>query len=213
MNGENLIRACPKCRVRLDVRWSFSLCPKCGRKYAPEEFELIPEEQLAEGKFRLYQAIYLDGYRDLQPSPSTISLREKNFEFLIGEAENRVAIERGYDAIQSLNLLQEREITALRTFLMGPTFAALLKKNTRTLTIGFRDELGLMQTLAFKMTEEDLEACYEKMMNRIRKLKGLPEEHVMPVCEVCGERMSLLDEKQGRWYCFKDDTLYLETSR
>lgn len=30
-----------------------------------------------------------------------------------------------------------------------------------------------------------------------------------PTCKVCGQRMTLLGEETGRWYCYKDDELFM----
>src|SRR5208337_527105 len=81
-------------------------------------------------------------------------------------------IEIKYPSIESLNILLQREITALRTFLVGPFFAAWLKKETKTLAIGFRDELKLIQTPTFVLQDNDeLARCYNLIMEQIRKGK------------------------------------------
>jgi hypothetical protein len=60
-----------------------------------------------------------------------------------------------------VNVTQEREITALRTFFVGPFWASLFKKENKFLNIGFRDESGLLQVLCFKMAGERVWDCYE----------------------------------------------------
>src|SRR5208337_5390014 len=84
--------------------------------------------------------------------------------------DNGRELEIKYASIESLNILLQREITALRTFLVGPMFAAWLKKETKTLAIGFRDELKLIQTPKFVLQDDvELARCYNSIMKQIRK--------------------------------------------
>ena len=34
-----------------------------------------------------------------------------------------------------------------------------------------------------------------------------------PACRVCGEPLTLIDDQEHRWYCFKDDQVWLEKER
>jgi hypothetical protein len=158
---------CPNCRVELELNagWTFSLCPNCGRRYSPEEVQAIARGELVP----FFTALYIDGYEDVWSGEATISLGEKEIAILVGQTGNQTAFKVAYDRIESLNVLQEREITALRTFLIGPTFAAWFKKKTRTLTIGFRDQLGLMQIPSFKMANSDISSCYKRILEQVEK--------------------------------------------
>jgi hypothetical protein len=112
----------PSCRSETETFWSFSKCPKCGRKYSVEQIQMFNSltEEEQDKVIALYEALYVDGYRDLLPTAAMIFLLEKEMFILIGEMWNQSRIKVGYESIQLLNILQEREVTALRTFLIGP---------------------------------------------------------------------------------------------
>jgi hypothetical protein len=126
-----------------------------------------------------FPAIYIDGYGNLSSDAAKMLLTEDEIYLFIGAIETpdewairggKLAIvEIGYDAIRSLTTLEQREITALRTFLIGPLLAAWLKKKTRCIAIGFQDELGLIQTPTLAMDETDINRTYEIILRLVRK--------------------------------------------
>jgi len=114
-----------------------------------------------------FPAIYLEGLGDVRSWGAFLFISEPSLNIILDSGRE---IEIEYTSIESLNILLQREITALRTFLIGPTFAAWLKKETKTLSIGFRDELKLIQTPKFVLQDNDeLTRCYNLIMEQIQK--------------------------------------------
>jgi hypothetical protein len=170
---------CPNCGAETEKFWSFNKCPICGQKYPVAQVEaynsLTDDEQ---GKLAAsYEALYVDGYKHLPPSNSVVLILKEEIQLLIGETAKRVRIKVGYKSIELLNILQEREITAMRTFLVGPVLAAWLKKKARMLAVGFRDELGLFQIPTFKMDESDISKCYDTIIENVRQCRSPQSEN------------------------------------
>lgn len=137
----------------------------------------------------VYDAFYVDGYQDLPSSRATISLSEERIEITFAfrrrNSSQAFKLKFPFASIEVLNITQEREITALRTFLftatdkligtksglMGPVYAAWLKKKTLSLTIGVREN-GLLELPSFKMETGIINSCYAKLYERIQKAKA-----------------------------------------
>ena len=124
----------------------------------------------------VYDAFYVDGYRNITGKLATISLSEQSIKIKFSDpsadSSNALELEFPYSSIEVLNVTQEREITALRTWLIGPVFAAWFKKKTLTLTIGVREKDGLLQLPSFKMETGIINSCYDNLYDRIRKERG-----------------------------------------
>ena len=124
----------------------------------------------------VYDAFYVDGYRNLTSKLATISLSERSIKISFSDtpsdSSKAIELEFPYSSIEVLNIAQEREITALRTWLIGPVFAAWFKKTTLTLTVGIRERDGLLQLPSFKMETSIINHCYDKLYERIQKAKA-----------------------------------------
>ena len=131
----------------------------------------------AEQKQRLikqYDAVYIDGFVDMTMDTATISVLSDLLHIFFDNHHYELSLP--YSTIELLTLTQEREITALRTFLIGPLFAAAFKKRTRLITIGWRDELGLLHLPSFKMAEDEYVGdCYTTIWKRLKELKEKKE--------------------------------------
>ena len=136
----------------------------------------------------VFDAIYIDGYRNLASTLAKITLLDEMIQITLYDpsVESKIqTLQFSYSSIELLNIAQEREITALRTFLVGPLFAAWLKKKTLILMIGIRKQDGLLQIPSFKIEASVINACYEKLRDRIEKAKKR--------CKFCGRIMSVSD--------------------
>ena|SRR5208282_2380743 len=159
-------------------------CRVCGRRmslmdkesqrwYCYEDDEVwLGNETVLAAKYRSepssFEVVYVDGFANREMSGGVIALTDSSLNILFENPQTELKI--SYTSIESLSVNLEREITALRTFLVGPTFAAWLKKETKTLAIGFRDELKLIQTPRFVLYDNDhLARCYNSIMKQIRK--------------------------------------------
>jgi hypothetical protein len=139
-----------------------------------------------------YDAIYVDGYRDLlHANPVKLILLPEGVRIELGEmkgegfgnnySEKWVATDSfdfAYTTVEAVNVVREREITALRTFLIGPVLAAAFKKENRILNVGFRDKLGLLQMPSFKIAREGVQECYEIIVKRMLKSKELSDKQI-----------------------------------
>lgn len=96
---------------------------------------------------------------------------------LFSDSSKDYKLECPYASIEVLNISQDREITALRIFLIGPVFAAWFKKKTLVLTIGVRENDGLLQLPSFEMETSVIDSCYEKLYDRIQKAKSAKSGH------------------------------------
>jgi len=143
------------------------------RWYCYEDDEVwLGNETVLAAKYRSepssFEVVYVDGFANREMSGGVIALTDSSLNILFENPQTELKI--SYTSIESLSVNLEREITALRTFLVGPTFAAWLKKETKTLAIGFRDELKLIQTPRFVLYDNDhLARCYNSIMKQIRK--------------------------------------------
>lgn len=152
-----------------EQRW---YCLKDDQVWLGKEQRWLKSKQ----EMGVYDAFYVDGYRNLTSKLATISLSEQsikiNFSDPSPDSSNALELEFPYPSIEVLNITQEREITALRTWLIGPVFAAWFKKKTLTLTIGVREKDGLLQLPSFKMETSIINSCYDNLYERIQKAKA-----------------------------------------
>ncbi len=184
---------CPKCGKAMLERENDYYCmrddvridKKTGKQVTTEDLFLEGhpglkrlKENLRQKLVKHFQALYIDGYAYLEVDESYIYIFEDSLRISIGALEPAFDFNIGYDAISVLQVTQEREITALRTYVLGPALAALFKKRTLVLNIGFNDSLGLLQVPSFKMARNDLDECYDLIIERIAKAKGKELEYV-----------------------------------
>ena len=175
-------KSCPNCWKDLQYLEESKTwyCLACDRKFAPstedpskleEVFEKYPIRNLRpdqeEKLVKQYEILYIDGLKDMWGSSGTLSILPDSILIFLDHYRFEQAIP--YNAIEVLNVLQERDITALRTFLLGPVLAAAFKKKSRIITIGFRDELGLLQLPSFKTTSDlAIEDCYKSIVTLLK---------------------------------------------
>ncbi|MGO9644019.1 MAG: hypothetical protein ACLPY5_04655 [Candidatus Bathyarchaeia archaeon] len=146
---------------------SIEICDNCKLVYSYHAAAFA--SRMGENVIAFFPAIYIEGLGDVQSSGGLIFISKSSLNIIL---DNGRELEINYSSIESLNILLQREITALRTFLIGPMFAAWLKKETKTLSIGFRDELKLIQTPKLILQDNDeLTRCYNLIMEKIRKNK------------------------------------------
>jgi hypothetical protein len=145
------------------------------------------KEQRWQGKFYTdefsYEAFYVDGYRNVASNTASLSLLRNFIKVEVRDSAlleptataPLAAFEIPYLSLEMVNVTHEREITALRTALVGSVFAALFKKEDQFLNIGFRDENGLLQISCFKIARGQIPNCYENIIRKLRRAKGLPD--------------------------------------
>jgi hypothetical protein len=133
-----------------------------------------------------YDTLYIDGYQDCRSNRAMLSILSNSIKVQIVwqtaewlEPHEVASFEVPYTSLEVVNVIHEREITALRTFLIGPLFAALFKKEDLFLNLGFRDEANLLQVPCFKIARGEIWNCYETIVRRLRKNKGLSEAEVL----------------------------------
>ena len=88
-----------------------------------------------------------------------------------GEHEGRLEIPIAQ--IKDVRFATEKDISALRVWLVGPVFGTLWKKKQRILLIDFEDEFGIIQHLTFE-GRKDIENAEKELyeMRKAEKLKG-----------------------------------------
>lgn len=177
---------CPSCGKRLQWLEETKVwyCGRCDKMFLPSEQDPSRLEEVepkrrearnltAEQKRRLlkqYDAVYIDGFVDMGMDTATISVLSDLVHIFFENHHYELSLP--YSAIDLLTLTQEREITALRTFLIGPLLAAAFKKRTRVITIGWRDELGLLHLPSFKMAEDEYVGdCYATIWKRLKEVR------------------------------------------
>ncbi|MGO9643624.1 MAG: hypothetical protein ACLPY5_02620 [Candidatus Bathyarchaeia archaeon] len=144
---------------------SIETCDDCKLVYSYPAAAFA--SRMRENVIASFPAIYLEGLGDIQSSSGFLFISKPSLNIIFDSGRE---LEIKYASIESLNILLQREITALRTFLVGPMFAAWLKKETKTFAIGFRDELKLIQTPKFVLQDDgELTRCYNLIMEQIRK--------------------------------------------
>jgi hypothetical protein len=172
----------------IDQRW---YCFKDDLLYSALEGKWSDEPPSSEAekneyyyrKEHAYEAIYVDGYQDCQTSSAKITILSDGILLQITNRNDQprevASIKIPYPSLEVVNVTEEREITALRTFIAGPLLAALFKKENKFLNLGFRDENGLLQNPCFKIARGEIWNCYELILKRLRRRKGLPEIGVL----------------------------------
>jgi len=162
--------------VNLDkFAWEVAECVHCGKTYRVEHIAATTQE-MRDNFSDSFDALYIDGQGSILSATSTIFVLDTHAHIVLGESNNIVQFEIPYADIQSLNILQEREITALRTFLVGPVLAAWLKKKTQVLAVGYRDSLGLLQTPTFKVENSEIKKCYDAIMAQVARQRSNVEK-------------------------------------
>jgi hypothetical protein len=129
-------------------------------------------KELRQNLLKYFSTLYIDGYANFEVGEAFIYIFENYLRVSIGAPKPTVEFNLKYDAIKSLLVTQEREITSLRTFLLGAVLAASFKKTTLILNMSFTDSLGLLQSPSFKLAKDDLDECYQLIIERIAKAKG-----------------------------------------
>ena len=190
---DHICRVCGKPMILLDKDVQRYYCSKDDEVWLGKEQRWL--RQIAHNTGNVYDAFYVDGYRNLTSTPATISLSKEGIEITFSnirsitkahEASEAFKLEIPYASIEVLNITQEREITALRTLLftgmdrylgtksglMGSVLAAWNKKKTLNLTIGVREKDGLLQLPSFKMETSIIDGCYEKLYERVQKSRA-----------------------------------------
>lgn len=134
-----------------------------------------------------YDAFYVDGYMGvLKCNGARLKLLQNTIHVELGHWESWSQKEAGrapkftavemldipYDKVEAVNIVREREITALRTFLIGPLFAAWFKREDHLLVVGFRDKYGLFQSPTFKIAQFKVQGCYSIIFKRVLRSRG-----------------------------------------
>jgi hypothetical protein len=128
---------------------------------------------------RTFAVLYIDGWANIRATQAHIYLLTNEVHIvcypsgsipIYGDPTN-IQTDIPYERIELLNVTQEREITALRTWLVGPVLSAWLKKKTMILTIGFRNEFGLLEVPSFKVSDDEIDDCYRSISDRIHEVK------------------------------------------
>lgn len=83
-------------------------------------------------------------------------------------------IELSLIKINDVRFSTEKEIKALRVFLLGATLGALFKQITKMITIDYTDDFGIIQHLILE--GEDMKKALEEI-NELRKNNSKPLEH------------------------------------
>ena len=103
----------------------------CDRVYSFHSADFASKQR--ENVIDSFVAIYIDDLGNTESCRGFLFLLEPSLNIILDGGRE---LEVKYTSVESLNILQQREITALRVFLVGPMWAAWLKKETKTLAIG-----------------------------------------------------------------------------
>jgi len=109
------------------------------------------------------------------------------------EEEEVEEIEMLVAKIKDARLATEKDISALRVFLLGPTLGVLLKKEHKLLIIDCEDELGIINHLTFEGA--DMEEAVEDLYDIRRKGKMGSTKTAEPII-----RREL---RHGNWQCLR----------
>jgi hypothetical protein len=104
-------------------------------------------------------------------SGKLFAIENKVFFETYGENEGRLEIPVA--KIEDVKFATEKDISALRVWLVGPVFGVFWKKKHNILLIDFEDEFGIMQHLTFE-GGKDIENAEKELydMRKAEKLKG-----------------------------------------
>jgi len=149
----------------------------------------VPESEHA------YDALYIGGYRDVKSSSAVFSLLSNSVRVQLIKQEGHLTgpglkgswrketvsakelFEVPYTSLEIVNVTKEREVTALRTFFIGPVLAALFKKENMLLNLGFHDaETGLLETPYFKIAHGNIWDCYNAITKKLALAKRSKEQ-------------------------------------
>jgi hypothetical protein len=103
-------------------------------------------------------------------------LPNKNKVVFEPDEEYAERIEIPIDKIKDVRFATEKDISALRVWLVGPVLGALWKKEHRILVIDVEDEYGIVQHLTFEGDNEIVDA--ERELYDIRKADKLRESNL-----------------------------------
>jgi len=107
------------------------------------------------------------------------------------EEEEAEEIEIPVSKVKDARLATEKDISALRVWLLGPVLGTFFKREHKLLAIDCEDELGIMKHLIFK--GDGMEEAVEDLYDIRRKEKMGPTKTVEPVI-----RREL---RHGKWQC------------
>lgn len=124
---------------------------------------------------KYFEAFYIDGYANLETNAhiAVIYIFDDTLHLVIVRQDEtqHLHLDIPYGSVKLLNVTEEREISALRTWVVGPAFGALWKQESKFLNIGFTSELGLLEIPSFKMTKTDIDTCYRMINEKIRAIR------------------------------------------
>jgi hypothetical protein len=90
-----------------------------------------------------------------------------------GEHEGRLDIP--IEKVRDVRFATEKDISALRVWLVGPVLGAFWKKKHYILLIDFEDEFGIIQHLAFE-GRSDIENAESELYDMRKAFKNQPKE-------------------------------------
>jgi len=109
------------------------------------------------------------------------------------EEEEADKIEIPVPKIKDARLATEKDISALRVWLLGPTLGVLFKKEHKLLIIDCEDELGIIKHMAFEGS--GMEEAVEDLYDIRRKEKMGPTKTAEP------EPVIRKELRHGNWQC------------
>lgn len=139
-----------------------------------------------------YDVAYLDHYGNRTEGTLLLLSDKVVFEPTEEEAEK---IEIPVPKIKDARLATEKDISALRVFVLGPTLGVFLKKEHKFLIIDCEDELGIIKHLTFE--GDGMEEAVEDLYNIRRKEKKGPTWTGEP------EPVIRKELEHGNWQCSK----------
>ena len=138
-----------------------------------------------------YDVAHLDNYGN--STKGKLMLFSDRVVFEPTEEDEAEKIEIPVPKIRDARFATEKDISALRVFLLGPTLGVFLKKQHKLLIVDCEDELGIIKHLAFE--GEWMEEAVENLYDIRRKEKMGPKRTVEPEPVI---RKELL---HGNWEC------------
>jgi len=105
-------------------------------------------------------------------SGKLIATKNKVIFETYGEHEGKLEIPVA--KIRDVRFATEKDISALRVWLVGPVFGGLWKKKHNILLVDFEDEFGIIQHLTFEGRSDIVNA--EKELYDMRKAEKLKDE-------------------------------------
>ena len=136
-----------------------------------------------------YDVTYLNHYGNRTEGKLLLFFDKVVFE----PTEEAERIEIPVPRIKDARLATEKDISALRVFLLGPTLGVFLKKEHKLLIIDCEDELGIIKHLTFE--GDRMEEAVEDLYDIRRKEKMGPIRTAEPEPVIRKELM------HGNWEC------------